>query len=75
MGDKHLAGGSFAHGSWSLDFLSGKLMAALSYDSAVFGGSTTLQLKSRAALDELKVLIPGQIDDAVISIVEGVLGV
>lgn len=74
MEDKNLASGSFDHGSWSIDQKAGQLVATISYGSDVIGGSASLILKEKGALDYLKVLIPGQLDDAIINMIEPLLG-
>lgn len=74
MQDRNFANGKLgANGSWSLDLKAGNVVATVTYGSAALQGSASFIANSKAGLDELKVLIPGQIDDAIIAVIEQVL--
>lgn len=75
--DKNLLQGSFAggKGKYSVDLVSGNAVAVLSYSSDLASVSVSASANSKAGLDEIKELIPGVIDDAVISVIQAALGV
>lgn len=77
MEDKILYSGEFGgpHGTIVVEIKDKNVQASIKYDSPELGGDVSLQIKSKAGLEFLKTLIPGKIDDAIISVVELALGV
>lgn len=49
-------------------------VALVSYNSEEIEVSASVKIKSKAGLEYLKQLIPGKIDDAIISVIEAALG-
>ncbi len=73
--DKDLISGKIgSEGSYDVAVKGGNVVATINYDSAEIGAAVTLTIKSKAGLEKLKELIPGQIDDAIISVIEEALG-
>lgn len=74
--NKNIAKGSLGggKGSWSVDLVEGNVQGSVSYSSDEVGVSASFTVKSKAGLEELKKLIPGSIDDVVISVIESALG-
>lgn len=56
------------------EFKDGMLQLAVTYDGVDLGGEAKILVKTRACLEKLKELIPGKIDDALISLAEQALG-
>lgn len=75
--NKEIVSGEFAgsKGKYSVSLVEGDVVASISYSSDVASVSVSGTAKSKAGLEELKVLIPGMIDDAVISVIEAALDV
>lgn len=57
-----------------LELKAGNVIGTVAYAGADMEGSLAVTVKTRAGLDSLKKLIPGQIDDIVIGAIEAVLG-
>ncbi len=73
--DKDLVSGQIgSEGTYDVALKSGNVVATINYDGAELGAQVTLTIKSKAGLEKLKTLIPGQIDDAIISVIEEALG-
>lgn len=77
MEDKILYQGDFGgpHGKIIVEIKDKNVQASINYDSDELGGVVALKIKSKAGLEFLKTLIPGKIDDAIISVIEMALGV
>lgn len=77
MEDKIIYQGDFGgpHGKVTIELKGGNVQASMAYDSAELGASASFQIKSKAGLEFVKTLIPGKIDDAIISVIEMALGV
>lgn len=74
MEDKVLGSGTFAAGTWSVSWKSGKLVGAIALSSSYVTGNLDLDLSTKAALDEVKVLIPGAVVAEIVNVVELALG-
>lgn len=73
--DKDLISGKIGtEGTYDIALKGGNVVAVIAYDSAEIGAQVTLTVKSKAGLEKLKELIPGQIDDAIITVIEEALG-
>ncbi len=77
MEDKVLYSGEFGgpHGKIVVEIKDKNVQASIVYGSDELEGDVTLKIKSKAGLELLKGLIPGKIDDAIISVIEMALGV
>jgi len=62
-----------AVGAYDVEFKEGKLVAKLDVEKVGVGASVAVFIKAEAVLEAIKKAIPGQIDDAVLNILEGVL--
>lgn len=75
MGDKKIAEFNFGpHGHCLFELKDGNVQATVKYDSPHLSSVNTIIVKTKAGLEELKQLIPGSIDDAIINVVESFLG-
>jgi hypothetical protein len=73
--DKDLISGKIgSEGTYDIAFKGGNVVAVISYDGAELGAQVTLTVKSKAGLEKLKQLIPGQIPTEIIDVIEGALG-
>ena len=77
MEDKILYSGEFGgpHGKIIVEIKDKNVQASINYGSDELEGVVSMKIKSKAGLELLKELIPGKIDDAIISVVEMALGV
>jgi hypothetical protein len=73
--DKDLISGKIgSEGTYDIAFKSGNVVATISYGGEELEAQISLVMKSKAGLEKLKQLIPGQVDDAIISVIEEALG-
>jgi hypothetical protein len=73
--DKDLLSGSIgSEGTYDIAFKGGNVVATISYDGAEFDAQVVLTVKTKAGLEKLKTLIPGQIPAEIITVIEGALG-
>lgn len=77
MEDKILYSGEFGgqHGKIIVEIKDKNVQASINYGSDELEGVVSMKIKSKAGLELLKELIPGKIDDAIISVIEMALGV
>jgi hypothetical protein len=69
-----LAGGALSpEASWELDLKGGKLLLSVKYAGQGGGADLALTLDSAYFLDKLAEKIPGQIDDAVFSLLKAAI--
>lgn len=69
-------------GDWKLgtegeikaELVDGNVVAAIKYDGQDLAGEFDLTIKTKAGLEALKALIPGTLDDMIISVLEAALG-
>jgi hypothetical protein len=72
MDDKQLIKGVFNGGSYEVDLQANNVVAKIMYQDVA---EASLTIKSKAGLDLLKKMIPGDIDDMIINAIEALAGV
>lgn len=73
--DKDLVSGAIGSaGKWDIAFKDGKLMLSAEYDPDLASIGLSVAIGAKQVLEALKVAIPGTIDDAIFSVIEGALG-
>lgn len=72
--DKDLASGALGpEAKYDLSFSGGALQASVSYKGSAAGVNVQLSIPVTDLLEALKAKIPGQVDDAVIDVIEAAL--
>jgi len=59
-----------AEGSYKIELIEANVVASVMYDGADMTGEAKITIKTKAGLAKLKKLIPGEIDDAIIDMLE-----
>jgi hypothetical protein len=74
--DKDLINGKIGtEGTYDIAFKGGNVVANIAYDGAELGAQIALTVKSKAGLEKLRSLIPGQIPAMLITVIEDALGI
>lgn len=74
MENRNLAKGNLGpHGTFSADLVNNNVQLSVSYSAPEVSVSLSATVNSKQGLEDLKKLIPGQIDDAVINVIEAAL--
>lgn len=73
MDNKVLYEGTFPHGSYKLAWQDASLMFSVTAKLGPVKATTSVEVNSVEALDEIAAAIPGQIDDAIIGVAKAAL--
>lgn len=69
-----LAGGQIgSEAQYKVEFAGGKLVVSVNYQGIEAGAAVSVSVDAVSVLEALKKLIPGQVDDAIFSIIEAAI--
>lgn len=73
--DKELLTGTFdaGKGAYRVEIKGGNFVTTVTYTSDELEAQVSVTGKSAAAIDKLKVLIPGKVDDFILDVIKGAL--